>query len=59
MNLKDEKHYYDKMLKEITDCNFDAEFAHMAADEILVQLIRDLGFNRLANYFDDLEKWYG
>ena len=37
---------------------YDAETAHVEADNILVRLLRDLGAGDLCDAFEALDKWY-
>ena len=36
----------------------DFETNHLDADEVLVALLRSLGFNALADVWESVEKWY-
>lgn len=36
----------------------DIEIAHSEADEILIRFLRANGYSRLADEYEDVEKWY-
>lgn len=38
--------------------NDDTEVAHLKADDILCELLRDLGYNTLVDAYDEVAKWY-
>lgn len=50
------KEYEDKML-ELTN-SYDAEVAHIEADGLLINLLKDLGLSDLAKIYDLVGKWY-
>ena len=50
------KEYEDKML-ELTN-SYDAEDAHIKADDLLINLLKDLGLSDLAKIYDLVGKWY-
>ena len=37
---------------------YDVETAHRQADDILVKFIRTLGYNQIADLFENIPKWY-
>jgi DNA replication protein DnaD len=37
---------------------YDTETAHMKADKLISSFVRELGYDELADAFDDIEKWY-
>lgn len=41
---------------EQSDC--DWECAHYRADELIIELLNELGYNEGAKIFDDMPKWY-
>lgn len=50
-------------LKEISDnhlrrCNMDEECDHSRADDILIEIIKELGYSEVEEYFDNIHKWY-
>lgn len=50
-------------LKEISDnhlrrCNMDEECDHGRADDILVEIIKELGYPEVEEYFNNIDKWY-
>ena len=52
---KIELKYFDKMCDIISG---DTEIDHVRADDILVELLRELGYNRLAVVYSGIPKWY-
>ena len=38
--------------------NMDIEAAHMQADEVLCELLRDLGYIDVVDAWEAVEKWY-
>ena len=56
MNKKLNDKYLRKM-KEL-EYNDDTEHVHSVADDILCDLLIDLGYTELVGVFCDLEKWY-
>lgn len=38
--------------------NLDPEQAHSLADECLCEILRDLGFGKLVDVYNEIEKWY-
>jgi predicted GNAT family N-acyltransferase len=44
-------------LRKMKDAR-DPEMAHIEADEMLVKFVRELGFDEIADAFDDVPKWY-
>ena len=56
---KKEQKYVDEMRKIVKDHNHDPELAHILADDLLLEIIREeLGFHLLADLYEDVEKWY-
>jgi len=51
-----EKEYLQKLIKECS--SGDIEINHGIADEILCNLLEDLGYKEIVNEFRKLEKWY-
>lgn len=49
--------YLDRM-QECEECE-DTEIAHMDADELIIEILNDMGLEDIANSFEDTEKWYG
>jgi hypothetical protein len=45
-----------KQLHELSDG--DAEATHGEADEILVEIAKESGYKELAEYFEDMGRWY-
>ena len=48
--------YMDR-LKAAQD-NCDAESAHADADDVLCDLLKALGYNRVVEEYDKVKKWY-
>lgn len=46
------------LVKVIKDSAGDPEWAHAAADDILCEVLRRLGYNKLIDLYEDVEKWY-
>lgn len=36
----------------------DSEYAHSRADELLCELLEDLGYGKIVELYSDVEKWY-
>jgi hypothetical protein len=56
MNEEDLEKKYIKKIKKIED--EDQETAHVEADRILCQLLKELGFKKLVKKYQDIPKWY-
>lgn len=54
------KRLNDKYLVQMNELKYndDTEQAHCTADDILCNLLEDLGYTELVDAFNDLEKWY-
>ena len=52
--------YYLRQFKYVLDCieANDTETAHIEADQILLRLVRDLGYYDLADQYEAIPKWY-
>lgn len=46
-----------KKLRKIQE-NIDSEKAHVDADNVLRELLQELGFEEVVVEFDKIEKWY-
>lgn len=55
MNKIDEKYFYKT--KALEDIN-DIEEAHFKADELLLEMLEELGIVETCEAFRNLEKWY-
>lgn len=56
---KDLNFKYVNLLKEIRNKEVgDTERAHSAADDVLVALLVDLGFDEVVEAYNDMPKWY-
>lgn len=36
----------------------DTEYAHSRADELLCELLEDLGYGKIVELYSDVDKWY-
>ena len=54
------QHFLDEAFAEQMSklAHSDIEASHSMADALLVRILRDLGFNKTADAFDALDKWY-
>lgn len=55
------KQYLEKMIDIKKDCEsdlIDKESAHKIADDILCNILLDLGLEEIVNAFYDVPKWY-
>ena len=50
----------DTFVQRLKECqeNDDTERAHYVADEILFELLTKLGFNKVVDIYEDVDKWY-
>lgn len=58
--LDDELSEYNKIrdeMKSLIDCG-DTEYAHSRADELLCELLEDLGYGKIVELYSDVDKWY-
>jgi DNA replication protein DnaD len=51
---------YNQVVKKMhrLEDQYDTETAHMKADKLISSFVRELGYDELADAFDDIEKWY-
>lgn len=53
---------YDDMLSEMRECvelsKEDEETAHEKGDEILCQLLREVGYDEIVDEWELIRKWY-
>ena len=49
---------YNKRL-QIEIKNDDTEGAHVIADILLCELLKELGYEEVINIYDKIKKWYG
>lgn len=51
---------HTKVMSELTEAtaNGDTEAAHMDADNALMEFVRALGFDDVAEAYDKVNKWY-
>jgi len=52
------KKYYTNKMKEIYAGEYDTEEAHLDADGLMCDLLKELGFNEMVKIFEDTAKWY-
>ena len=45
-------------MKQIYSGNWDEETAHADADDLMIELLCQLGYGDGANFFDKQPKWY-
>lgn len=48
----------DKLVEIQETGEGDHELSHIKADDILSDLLRDLGYDDVVDEFDKIEKWY-
>ena len=56
--MKIENKYMRKLQAAFEDYKGDTEMAHGAYDDILCELITELGCGKVADYFNSLDRWY-
>jgi hypothetical protein len=50
---------YQKKLKEIINkYDFDEEVRHIEADNLLIELLKELGFEKITNIYEKIDKWF-
>ena len=53
------KEEYDSMCKRMAECaNMGVEDGHIAADTILLEVLKKIGYKELVELFQNLDKWY-
>lgn len=56
---KEEKNYYlNEMRTLVKMSKHDPEEAHYRADNILCEILDDLGYDEIVDIFNNIEKWY-
>ena len=50
--------FEDKMKEIINDNSIDQELKHTAADDLMMEVLKSLGYEKGVQYFDAMEKWY-
>ena len=60
MSLLTSKERFKRKMKEICDDSgeFDREIAHFDADELMMELLKELGYSEGVEIFDKMPKWY-
>lgn len=53
-----EKEYLEKMEEINQKFGGDPETAHSVADDLLVKLLKELGFEKLVKEYKNVPKWY-
>lgn len=53
-----EEKYVEKMRKINKDYRGDPEIAHGEADDLLVEFLKELGFEKLVKEYENIPKWY-
>lgn len=48
--------HYEELIK--TNCMYDPEIGHAWADDLLVELLQEIGCSRTAEAFKEVPKWY-
>jgi len=48
--------FYERM-KELTKCNYEEQF-HIEADDLMCLLLRQLGYEKGVEVFENTPKWY-
>lgn len=50
---------YESLCKRMAECvNMGVEDGHIAADDILLEALEKMGYEKLVNLYRDLDKWY-
>lgn len=57
-NLKDESNYLNLMETIHSKYYDDIELYHYYSDRLLVEVLRDMGWNELADEYESTYKWY-
>lgn len=60
MNIEEIRKEMLKIGKEANDdkFGFDRELWHIEADELLIKVLRDLGYDELCDWWESCHKWY-
>ncbi len=59
MDEKDKKLENEYIEKIEQECKgFDQESDHVYADNLLCELLKELGFNNLVKRYEEIPKWY-
>ena len=57
-NLKSEDTYLNKLIAIHDKYEDDIELNHLCSDDLLVDILRDLGWDKLADEYESTYKWY-
>lgn len=49
---------FTQRMKAIADPQEDPESAHIKADDLMVELLRDLGYDEAMDAYESMTKWY-
>jgi len=52
------REYYLKRLIELQSDDYEPEESHGLADDVLVNILLELGFNDIVAEYNRIEKWY-
>lgn len=59
MNTKELAEKYLQKMKDVrNNADFDTEYAHRVADQILCDLLSELGFDEVVDEYVHIYKWY-
>lgn len=58
MTEEKKNNYLKKMRKLVKMSQGDPEEAHYLADEILCEILYELGYDKIVDIFDNIRKWY-
>lgn len=53
-----DKDNFTQKMREIAKGSYDIERRHAEADDLMVQLLKDLGYGEAALIFENMDKWY-
>ena len=56
--MTDKMDEYRVEMKRIDKMHGDSEIQHGWADDLMLKVVRDAGFDEVADWFKKLEKWY-
>jgi len=57
--MNKDKKYYELVYKlNHLEDEFDTEIAHGKADNYIVDFLKEIGFEELADAYESIEKWY-
>jgi hypothetical protein len=56
--MKTEDYYLKRLIAIHNKYEDDIELNHVYSDELLIDILRDLGWDKLAGEYDSTYKWY-